>query len=100
MALLHQIQIYQWVIIIFGSDIYIKDYDIKWSKLIQFCHSYYDHLWAVNPLRPRQNGRHFTDDTFKPIFFNENARISIKISLKLLGLNELNKETVFSVSIF
>ena len=35
-----------------------------------------------NTLRPRQNGRHFTDDTFNHIFFNENVRISIKISLK------------------
>ena len=31
-------------------------------------------------LRPKQNGRHFADDTFKPIFLNENMRISIKIS--------------------
>ena len=43
----------------------------------------------VNTLRPRQNGRHFTDDTFNRIFVNENARISIKISLKFVpkGLN-------------
>ena len=32
----------------------------------------------LNTLRPRQNGRHFTDDTFKPIFLNEKIRISIK----------------------
>ena len=38
----------------------------------------------VNTLRPRQNGRHFADDTFKPIFVNENIRISIKISLKFV----------------
>ena len=31
---------------------------------------------------PRQNGRHFVDDTFKRIFFNENMRISIEISLQ------------------
>ena len=36
----------------------------------------------LNTLRPRQNGRHFADDTFKPIFLNENIRISIKMSLK------------------
>ena len=28
---------------------------------------------AFNTLRPRQNGRHFADDTFKRIFFNENV---------------------------
>ena len=35
-------------------------------------------------MRPRQNGRHFADDTFKHIFLNENIRISIKISLKFV----------------
>ena len=40
-------------------------------------------LANLNTLRPRQNGRHFADDTFKRIFVNENVRISIKVSLKL-----------------
>ena len=40
--------------------------------------------WPVNSLRPRQNGRHFADDIFKRIFFNENFRIPIKISLKFV----------------
>ena len=40
--------------------------------------------YLINTLRPRQNGRHFADDTFKPIFLNENIRISIKISLKFV----------------
>ena len=35
-------------------------------------------------LRPRQNGRHFADVTFKHIFLKENIRISIKISLKFV----------------
>ena len=38
----------------------------------------------INTLRPRQNGRHFADDTFKCIFLNDNVRISIKISLKFV----------------
>ena len=38
----------------------------------------------INTLRPRRNGRHFTDDIFKCIFLNENVSISIKISLKLV----------------
>ena len=38
----------------------------------------------INTLRPRQNGRHFADDTFKPIFLKENISISIKISLKFV----------------
>ena len=40
--------------------------------------------YSINPLRLRQNGRRFTDDTFKRIFLNENVRISIKISLKFV----------------
>ena len=38
-----------------------------------------------NTLRPRQNGRHFADNTFKRIFMNENVRISINISLKFVS---------------
>ena len=39
---------------------------------------------CVNTLRPRQNDRHFADDTFKRIFLNENVRIAFKISLKIV----------------
>ena len=38
----------------------------------------------INTLRPRQNGRHFTDDTFKHIFLKENVRILIEIPLKFV----------------
>ena len=48
------------------------------------------HSNFVNTLRPRQNGRHFTDDTFKHIFLNENVRISIKISLKFVPKGPIN----------
>ena len=44
----------------------------------------YDDRELINTLRPRQDGRHFPDDTFKRIFLNENVRISIKISLKFV----------------
>ena len=37
----------------------------------------------LNPSRPSQNVRHFTDDTLNRNFLNANFRISIKISLKL-----------------
>ena len=43
-----------------------------------------------NTLRPRQNGRHFADDTFKRIFLNENVRISIKISLRFVPKGPIN----------
>ena len=45
---------------------------------------------TLNTLRPRQNGRRFTDDTFKRIFLNENVRISIKISLKFVPGGPIN----------
>ena len=47
-------------------------------------------LKTLNTLRPRQNGRHFADDIFKCIFLNENARISIKISLKFVPKARIN----------
>ena len=43
-----------------------------------------------NPLRPRQNGRHFPDDIFKWIFLNENVWISNKISLKFVPTGPIN----------
>ena len=39
------------------------------------------HVISVNKLRPRQSGRHFSDDFLKCIFLNENMWVSIKISL-------------------
>ena len=44
----------------------------------------------VNTLRPRQNGRYFLDDIFKGIFLNENAWISLKISLKFVPKVRIN----------
>ena len=48
------------------------------------------HRTFFNTLRPRQNGRHFADDTFKRIFLNENVRISIRISLKFVPKGPIN----------
>ena len=45
---------------------------------------------SINTLRPRQNGHRFADYTFKRIFLNENVRISIKISLKLVPKGPIN----------
>ena len=49
------------------------------------------HHVGVDTLRPRQNGRHFTDDIFKCILSNENVWIPIKISLKLVPKGQINK---------
>ena len=43
---------------------------------------HYKQLHILNTLRPRQDGRHFADDSFTCIFFNENCCILIKFSLK------------------
>ena len=45
---------------------------------------------SLNSLRPRQNGRHFTDDVFKRIFLNENVWILLKISLKFVPKGLIN----------
>ena len=44
----------------------------------------------LNTLRLRQNGHHFADDTFKCIFFYENVRIAMKISLKFVPKGPIN----------
>ena len=41
-------------------------------------------------LRPRQDGRHFPDDTFTCIFFNENVWILINISVKYVPKGPIN----------
>ena len=43
---------------------------------------------SVNTLRPRQNGRHFADNTFKRIIVNK--KIAIKISLKFVPKGPIN----------
>ena len=54
------------------------------------------HVYVIlNTLRPRQNGRHFADDTFKRIFANENIRILIEISLKFVPDGPINNIPAF-----
>ena len=45
--------------------------------------------WVIT-LRQRQNGRHFADNIFKYIFFNENLWISIEISQKFVPTCPIN----------
>ena len=74
----------------------------RWFKTTRRCHCNARKYgqWPLlltwfNTLRPRQNGRHFADDTFKPIFLNENIRISIKISLKFVPKVPINNIPTF-----
>ena len=54
------------------------------NKAADKCHQ------LLNTLRPRQNGHHFADDTFKRIFLNENVIISLKIPLKFVPKGLIN----------
>ena len=50
-------------------------------------------LWrqlTFNTMRPRQNGRHFSDDIFKCVFLNEKLWIAIRISLKFVPKDPIN----------
>ena len=44
----------------------------------------------LNKLRPWQNGRHFPDDIFKCVLFNENVWILSEISLKFVHKRHFN----------
>ena len=46
--------------------------------------AFHPYSFLSNTFRPRCNGKHFADDIYKCIFFNENIWISVKISLKVL----------------
>ena len=64
-------------------------------KLLRSCLCYFNARISadtiiINTLRPRQNGRHFADVTFKRVFMNENVRISINISLKFVPKGLIN----------
>ena len=64
-------------------------YNLYWNICIYLMNSINAHIY-VNSLRPKQNGRHFADDTFKHIFLNENVGITIKISLKFVHKDPIN----------
>ena len=46
--------------------------------------------WDINTLRYKQHYRHFIDDIFKCILFNENVWIPVKISLKFVPKGPIN----------
>ena len=49
---------------------------------------------VLNTLRPRQNGRQFTDDIIKYIFLNENVWVSIKISVEFIPKGPVNVNNI------
>ena len=47
--------------------------------------------------RPEQNGRYFADGISKCIFFQKNGRISIKIILKFIPVDRIDKSALLRV---
>ena len=63
------------------------------TRTDRLCYSFYGRSMGshvVNTLRPRQNGRHFTDGTFKCIFLYEIVWIPIWISLTFVPKGQIN----------
>ena len=60
------------------------------SILLRVDQNIYFSIRSVKTLRPRQDGRHFTDDNFKSIFLNENVFIWFKFSLKFVPKVRMN----------
>ena len=71
-----------WSVVMVITSIVIQQ-SLMWSEGRRFS-------CMLNTLRPRQNGRHFADDTFNRIFVNENVRISIEFSLKFVPKGPIN----------
>ena len=93
-----------WKIVIFDViTFYFKMFltYVNTIEYVYFASSYYIYILIIilfpafvfstfNTLRPRQNGRHFADVIFRCIFLNENARISLKISLRFVPKVRIN----------
>ena len=63
-------------------------YPSSWNESCRVHGLYF--LTLFNSLRPRQDVRHFPNNIFKCIFWNENAWILIKISLKVVPWGPIN----------
>ena len=54
-------------------------------------------IWASYLISPLKNGRNFSDDIFKCIFFNEKFCISIWISLKFVPEGPIDKSALIQI---
>ena len=81
---------YQWFKFIIIAVLLLQDQDcLIWNMNIMLGTASIT-TYNINTLRPRQNGCHFADDTFKHIFLSEIFRILIKISLKFFPMGPIN----------
>ena len=67
---------------VFPFNLWFIYRNIKYYLFIILC---FNSLGPVNTLRPRKYGCHFGDNSFKCMFLNENAWLSIEISLKFVS---------------
>ena len=72
-CLLHHVWTTNTFYLEWGHELVITPQGFRWD-LVTHLH--------LNTLRPRQDERHFADDIFTCIFFNENCCILIEFSLK------------------
>ena len=70
--------------------IYKNIIELLCMYLVKFLLSVVSWCAVINTLRPRQNGHHFTDDTFKYFFWNENVVILAKTSLRFVSKDPIN----------
>ena len=53
-------------------------------------------MCVINTLSQKENVRHFADDIFKCIVFNENVSIPIEFSLKFVPRSQINNIPAFA----
>ena len=58
--------------------------------IIQYLWVFWVSVYLAKTFRQRRNGRHYTDDIFNCIFFNQNVWIPIQISLKFVPNGPIN----------
>ena len=74
-----------------GNQVKSEQFVSKYKRLLP-CVSRDIQVFIIyfNTLKPRQDGRHFSDDIFKRIFLNQNVRIPINISLEFVPKGPIN----------
>ena len=68
----------------------MKEIPCDGKLLLSMMKNYQQKPFHINPLKPRQNCRHFPEDISKCIFLSENVWISIKISLNFVPKGLMN----------
>ena len=86
----YNVGLFSYCILLYSSRNMTKSVSLKLSRTLDDSARGQHRRILINKLRPRQDGRHFPDDTFKRISLNENVWISIEISLKFVRKGSIN----------